>query len=213
MAIGTNSIIHYTKTLETLIAILGDLGFKYKYCSEKIVTRGNHNYSFAIAMVSFCDIPLSDYKKHFLKNSKRSDDNLGYYGDYGIGLSGRWSEINGLNPVMYIDKNSHLSTSLRHSAENLLKNETLLENLNTNLYTFYTKNVKGQLKRVGKSNIEGYRFYDEREWRYVPSKAELRGVPRVLNNSKYLSEKDLYNSKISRNRLKFSIEDITYIII
>ena len=126
MAIGTNSVIHYTRTKDILFQILRDLGFKYQYCSEKIVTRGNHSYSFAIAMVSFCDIPLSDYKKHFLRNSKNSEKNLGYYGDYGIGLSRNWVEENGLNPVMYVDQKSHISTSLRHSAEVLFHNESEL---------------------------------------------------------------------------------------
>lgn len=211
MAIGTNSVIHYTSKIETLYSILNDLGFRFKYCSEKVVTRGNKNFSFAIAMVSFCDIPLSEYKKHFLKNTKKSDENLGYYGDYGIGLSREWVEDNGLNPVLYIDQKSLLSTSIRKSAELIFKDNK--ESIDSDLYPFYSKNVKGKLERTGQKLIEGYRFYDEREWRYVPEKKEINNNPRVLDSEKYESDKQFYNNKIALPRLKFKIEDIVYIIV
>jgi hypothetical protein len=37
----------------------------------------------------------------------------------------------------------------------------------------YTKNYSGTLKRDGKT-IPNYRFYDEREWRYVPEMSDPR---------------------------------------
>lgn len=84
MAISANNIIHYTKKFDTVLSILEELQFRLSYCSEQIRTRGSQKFSFAIAMVSFCDIPLSDYKKHFgdIKGRK-----MGYYGDYGLGMT------------------------------------------------------------------------------------------------------------------------------
>lgn len=84
MSISTNSIIHYTSSIDVLKQILLDQGFKVKYCLEKVTTRGGQSYSLGVAMVSFCDIPIAEYKKYF-KN--QSNNYLGYYGDYGIGVS------------------------------------------------------------------------------------------------------------------------------
>lgn len=93
MAISTNSIIHYTNSLDAIKGILKE-GFRIKYCSEKI-ELGNGSSNAAHPMISFCDIPLSDSIQHF-----------DAYGRYGIGLSKKWAIENGVNPVLYIDKKS-----------------------------------------------------------------------------------------------------------
>ncbi|MFC3199881.1 abortive infection system antitoxin AbiGi family protein [Parapedobacter deserti] len=210
MAISTTSVIHYTKEFSILKKILKEGGFKYKYCVEKVNTRGKKNYRFAIAMVSFCDIPLSEYKKHFYKKTKKNT--LGYYGDYGIGLNYKWVSSQGLNPVIYIESNSVLSTSVRHSAERLLSN--LSDDIinDENLYPFYTKNFKGLLERDN-IKVDGYRFYDEREWRFVPTAKLLNNKPNILDAATYENNKDYFNEAIERQRLQFSVEDISYIII
>ncbi|MDA3779645.1 MAG: abortive infection system antitoxin AbiGi family protein, partial [Bacteroidales bacterium] len=110
MAISSNSIIHYTKELTRLESIIKSKGFRICYCSEKVNTRGGKSYSFAIPMVSFCDIPIVEYKKHFYHTKGKK---LGYYGDYGIGLNKSWATKNGLYPVVYIDYNSFTGTGLR----------------------------------------------------------------------------------------------------
>ena len=63
MPISTNSIIHYTKKLDTLKMILKE-GFKIKYCVESLIIENKAMHS-CHPMISFCDIPLSESSKHF----------------------------------------------------------------------------------------------------------------------------------------------------
>jgi len=100
MAISTNSIIHYTRKYDTITSVLQE-GFRIKYCAEAL-KLGNDKFSkTAHQMISFCDIPLSNSKQHFSA-----------YGRYGIGLSKDWAKRNGVNPVIYIDKNSLIAESI-----------------------------------------------------------------------------------------------------
>lgn len=70
MALSANSLIHYTSNIDNLLGIINSQGFKFSYYIEKIKTRGGQNFNAAIAMISFCDIPLSGYKKHFYNKKK-----------------------------------------------------------------------------------------------------------------------------------------------
>ena len=93
MSLSTNSVIHYTDSLSNIKGILKN-GFRIKYCLETFISKESY-FSGAFAMVSFCDIPLSETKNHIKS-----------YGGYGIGLSKEWATENGMNPVLYIDKDS-----------------------------------------------------------------------------------------------------------
>jgi len=209
MAISANSIIHYTDKFEKLQNILSDGGFQVNYSLEKVVTRGNKSFSLAIPMVSFCDIPISEYKKHFfkLKNKKT----LGYYGDYGLGLTKKWAEKNGLNPVLYIESNSFVGTSLRHTVERIVKNHYQLPNSLVH-FPCYTKNHQGPLERDGKIVDRAYRFYDEREWRYVPLQDQIKG-PLFIPGKEYSVEKKYWNDRLRNTQLSFDLDDISYIIV
>ena len=100
MAISTNSVIHYTDTLDKLKGIL-EHGFKVKYCIETLITKGNKKVDGAYPMVSFCDIPLSAISSH-----------VDSYGYYGIGLSKTWAKTKGLNPVLYVDQDSDIGEAI-----------------------------------------------------------------------------------------------------
>lgn len=78
----------------------------------------------------------------------------------------------------------------------------------------YIKNYQGELIRNNKLIEKNYRFSDEREWRFCPSKSMLKGGEYFIDkHDDYLKYKDKYNSKLSSLRLKFTPDDITYIII
>lgn len=203
MAISTNSIIHYTDSLDVLKLILNE-GFKIKYCAESLRLGSNKGSDAAHPMISFCDIPLSNSMQHF-----------DAYGKYGIGLSKEWAVKNGVNPVLYIDHNSLFAESLYE----LLKQR---RDKNTNLTVeqkklilqikAYAKNYSGPLKRKA-VDIPNYRFYDEREWRLVPSPEDINDASFSISLSTYKKDKEKYNSMIADCRIKFEPKDISYVIV
>lgn len=162
-------------------------------------------------MVSFCDIPLADYKKHFY--NKKNTGDLGYYGDYGIGLSKTWARNNGLNPVLYVDSKSHVSTSLRKDFERFMRNDGRTETSTPHQMFLYAKNYEGELFRKGTLKKKDYRFYDEREWRIVPDSRQLDNNPVVLDANIYKENTAAFQRRIEANLLKFDLKDISYIIV
>lgn len=213
MAISTNSIIHYTKTLKNLFGILEN-GFSLKYCKEEFFISKTKSLRYAYPMICFCDIPLSEVKNH-----------LSSYGHYGIGLSKEWAVRKKLNPVLYLEKESTLTMSIFQQAkrisenqEEVAKNPTLKkidevwrQELLTN--TSYMKNYEGNLIVKGKE-YSNYRFYNEREWRHVPTKEELGANLRTIPIVSYEKDKDSYNKELQKIKLEFDLsKDISYIIV
>lgn len=202
MAISTNSIIHYTGSYEALASILKE-GFRVKYCLEKLHLHDETSNA-AHPMISFCDIPLSDSTQHFSA-----------YGRYGIGLSKDWAIKNGINPVIYIDKNSLFAKSIEGFIKERRKgdsNLTLQQKGEILRIKSYAKNYSGLLNRNG-VNQDNYKFYDEREWRLVPGKETLNSANFSIGASEYNKDKDKHNQKLADIRIKFQAEDISYIIV
>lgn len=213
MAISTTSVIHYTDRIANLKSILTSQAFKLKYCCEELDISLDTPLSSAIPMVSFCDIPLSEIKNH-----------IDSYGSYGIGLTKSWAKKSGLNPVLYLEKESKLSTLLRNQVDRImesLEREEKGENIDEGTQSLksdflklisYCKNYEGALIR-GKVNEESYRFYDEREWRYVPTKEDLGKASYIIHADKYKPEKTKYNNTLKNIQLSFAFSDITYLIV
>lgn len=202
MSISTNSIIHYTNEIAKLKLIVKE-GFKIKYCAERLIL-GRGRSEAAHPMVSFCDIPLSESKKHFKA-----------YGKFGIGLKKEWAIERGVNPVLYIDHNSLFAKSLQRLMAERRKSKTnLTEEQSKDILQIkaYAKNYSGPLKRRGIED-QNYKFYDEREWRIVPKSEEINNVPFSISLSKYEKNKDTFNQRISDCRIKFEAKDISYIIV
>ena len=110
---SANTLLHFTRNAENLINILID-GFYPRCCMENLEFIYNHGTDqlattgFAIPMVCFCDIPLSQISNHVEK-----------YGGYALGLSKEWGESNGINPVMYELPNSNAIETIRESENHL----------------------------------------------------------------------------------------------
>lgn len=218
MPVSNNSVVHYTKNIENLSSILKMRAFCLKYCLETIDICINDNYNkpveVAIPMVSFCDIPFTQIKKHSSN-----------YGCYGIGLSKDWAIRRCLNPVVYLANNSWLKGQLMElyihidffkqrdqdnfNANTMKKNRELcqLENDLTKLFCC----VKNYFGDVPSRGIKNYTFYDEREWRFVAFQG--CGLAHIIEKTRYEKEKETLNKKAKEVLLEFNYKDITYIIL
>ena len=217
MSLSSNSVIHYTKSLTNLKGIIEKRKFHLGYCTDYIREENkaeNAHFEIAVPMVCFCDIPFTEVSKLTKE-----------YGCYGIGLSKKWAMEKGLNPVLYFDSKSkatrilnaieYLSNSIvnytneeniAHKSQNLKKEyEGLLG---------YIKNYKNISSKVGKIPPD-YIFYNEREWRYVPSESDLNEneLDLLLQKEGYESNKTFYNERAKKYSLDFNDSDITYIIV
>ncbi|MEQ1536029.1 MAG: abortive infection system antitoxin AbiGi family protein, partial [Burkholderiaceae bacterium] len=178
MPLSANTLIHFTNNKDALKKILEE-HFKIFHCKENIVFP-TKNATYIAPMVSFCDIPLSQVKDHIAK-----------YGDYGIGMTKEWGIKKGLNPVLYISKESNFAKNLDAVFRGYLKHpnnsETNLEEKELALHDIlrHIKNYEGPLKRKDIA-IDNYRYSDEREWRYTPDFKEDCAI--VLSNKEYSSE-------------------------
>lgn len=201
MPLSSNSIIHFTKNKSSLEGILRD-NFKIRLCKEKIIL-GGEPLETHIPMVSFCDIPLSNIKDH-----------IGKYGQYGIGLTKEWAQRKKLNPVLYVEKNSHLSGSLLNSIMNSLKPSLHTKELMENVDVLrYLKNYQADLERESE-NHHDYRFSDEREWRFVPHYGtDFCNFMLGSKDSISAEQWDDTCGKLDKLVLSFEPNDIKYIII
>ncbi len=126
-------------------------------------------------MVCFCDIPLSHAKVHMKR-----------YGKYGIGLSKDWGIKNKISPVLYAHNKSEIFIYIAKLFSQVNNNEDNIIHLQ-GIFSM-VKPYKGKLQKNGKE----IRFYDEREWRFVP-------------RSSYSISKKIYNNPRKRSKLKSSI--------
>lgn len=235
MTVSTNSVFHFTSKKSNLNSILKDGGFKMKYCLEEY-NLSTEGFAGSIPMVSFCDIPLSKSFKHIQS-----------YGSYSLGLSKEWASQYGLNPVLYIEDGSIASQLIEpflvdtltndpygdikkrklmtqtsdseYKIEDIFRGERA-RNINASVALLsFIKNHEGRLERKNKKPIEKYRFYDEREWRYVPTAEEFERAklvyypfctPSEHEESKKNNGKDIFLPKLL---LPFSAKDIDYVLV
>ena len=207
-AISSNTLFHFVDKREWLIEVLKN-NFRARYCLEKLdcifpEDSRRDFWSVGIPMTCFCDLPLSSTYRH-----------LEMYGGYGIGLTKQWGKSKGLSPILYVHDKSPLRKTVRASISalvyNLLDDNKNIAHLSDELIDTicFTKPYEGDFHRKGEV-IPNHRFYDEREWRFVPE------------NAIRLSEKDLKDEEIKENHykildssliLEFTPDDIRYIIV
>jgi len=217
MSLSSNTLFHFTNSFETIKSILKN-GFYISYCEES---------KNVIPMVSFCDIPLSQARFH-----------LTNYGNYVIGMNQKGGIKNKLNPVLYFEPDSHIS-NLSNEIDDILKNEIdditynflskiksepnsekLIEivHMFIRLLEFkievsrLTKPYSGEL-HTSKINLDNYKFYDEREWRYIPPK-EVGKFELGMSFEDYeVYKKSHSKPHFKENSLTFKAKDVQYIIV
>ncbi len=112
----------------------------------------------AIPMVSFCDLPLSLIGKH-----------LKEYGSFGVGLKKSWGTRNGVAPVIYTHSRAKTRPAVARLTNRARKHCDRAALKDLMFLAAYTKLFEGHSWRNGRVQKRKIRFYDEREWRYVPS--------------------------------------------
>lgn len=200
MSLHSNSLFHFTEK-KYLINILEN-NFIPHFCRERL-SIGKSNLDYWVPMVSFCDIPLSQVKDHIEE-----------YGKYAIGLNRIWVDNSKLNPVLYYKSNSvlfekyyHLLASMREKAINWdpALQEDFLDDYYGAKYLFaFFKPYIGYDFKAEKEKV----FYDEREWRYIPTS---------ISDDDYMVPewdfKETMNDKVKNDKLCFEPKDISYIVI
>lgn len=216
----TNELFHFTSK-ENLLGII-DNGFYPKY---------NFEYTFlsqyfdrpcsmiVVAMVSFCDIPPHLAEEHSNK-----------YGKYGIGLNKEWGYKNLLNPIVYLPHSSKLSAAFAALANSFsgyiaqkgdsMKVVGMISQAlksSTDLGCFL-KQYERQKEEVivingNRQVLPKGRFYDEREWRYVPFDKSINELL-VIPASEFHKTEEINqeNEKLQDYKLEFDLKDITHIL-
>lgn len=195
MALSSNSFFHFTSEIKYLSDILAK-GFWPRYCKE--YGWGKEYVDFALPMVCFCDIPLTQIHPH-----------AEFYGGYGIGIRRSWIIKNKcITPVQYVSLKSIEYNYIKRLLTQL-KNDKLSEDGYKKLSL--VKKVSGDV--FNKQNIQvRKKLYDEREWRYVPNFTQINSLLIKLNKKDTFDTNTLSESTKDK-RVPFSYEDIRYIII
>ena len=197
MVLSTNTLFHFTNSIEVLFKILEE-GFWPKY-SKETGWDGVGKPQFAIPMVSFCNIPLSQIERH-----------ISYYGNYGIGISMDWAVTEeNIQPVLYITRKAI------PNIYDVVKDDSNEKKKNKSRWLFFLSRIKPYIGwnwecKESKQTINDYLYYNEREWRYIPE-----GLSEAQQCIDVREDIDLkpYNQKMKEYSLKVPLPEIKYIIV
>ncbi len=198
-----HTLFHFTSSKETLKLIL-EHGFWPRYCLEDIRWVGQEGADYiAFPMVCFCDIPLG-----------RIADHVGFYGEFGLGMTKEWAYANGLNPILYLATDNNLSTELRDLNSHAGKLEEAEREVAKKTMRFIYMHVKpadGHMLVDGRPQSK--EFYQESEWRFVPKHEDVEAY---LKKSVFEDERALEeNNRKSKEHcsLQCTPKDIKYIFV
>lgn len=203
----SNTLFHFTNSFDILTKILEN-GFWPRYSLEdaRWYKKPGIDFSMAIPMVCFCDIPLS-----------RIEDHTTTYGKYGLGMTKEWAIKKGLNPILYISQRSPLCTHIQniydkfHSLDDEAEGFFELLGLDLTKLMSFTKPLQGFM--ASRTFLGEKDFFQENEWRYVPStRAVMHWIPRetYMDPAKLEAENSL---TLEHCTLNMEPADIKYIFV
>lgn len=197
MGLSSNILWHQTN-YNSLRKILKGKRLLCAYSVEDVADMTGQNLAFP--MVSMCDLPLSEFTEF-----------QGKYDHYSIGLSREWGSKNKFTPIWYYEAKSRVPQMLRREILNAANNNS--DSITSLIGILsYMKKVEGPLP---KHNYSTYRFYDEREVRFVPSfEYVLRGGDKpFLTETEYADYKATNGSPVINAYVAFDWSDVRYIIV
>jgi hypothetical protein len=201
MNVSANAVFHFTKSFERLLGILRE-EFNPRYNMEDLssVIPELPLYQQRIPMTCFCDIPLGAIAGHSQ-----------CYGSYGIGLTKDWAEKRGLNPILYLRRASRVSKYIKDLLVGFREHMNLSRDPGfVQAFYEFTSHVKAYA-----DDRSGRVFYNEREWRYVPTIPSDRFYAR-LSMEDYADETKRRPAEREldlHHRLGFEPDDIRYLIV
>lgn len=221
--LSTDELFHFT-SFENLKGIIRS-GFFPKYNLEHTLLSNAFNRPAAvelIPMVCFCDIPLALVHEH-----------SGKYGKCAIGLDKDWGNEFGLNPVIYVSPNSILGDAISALGNSFdgYKSSMIADASDISIFNMISLNFIGvrqlayyvkQYEQLKEEHIcfddkhdhclKTGRFYDEREWRYVPPNSW--DDMWLLDHSTFFDKEKMIgaNEVMKKHVLKFRLNHIQYII-
>ena len=107
-------------------------------------------------------------------------------------LTKEWGVRNGVSPLLYVDNQSETTKSLKKIFEEYHKNSMHHKSIwemgqAVMRFLRFTKPYEGQFWRNG-TYLQGIRFYDEREWRFVPEVKEEDDLAPWISKENYLDD-------------------------
>lgn len=244
MSLSSKTLFHFTREKKHLLSILKN-GLYIRYSLETYGKILKNNSELVLPMSCYCDIPLSQISEHTKKYGSYS---IGLTKDWGIknGLSPVLythhksetakllnSLTHNLSNVFDIDdseenkkilKSYGLSkdeVNLVEDGKNILnkkikkKNRELSEQLGH--FLKYIKPYDG-IGYSGGIEFKKVRFYDEREWRYVPPKKLLKKIEiKDIYKRKFYTDpvkRRYINIKLAKHiKLIFEPKDVRFIVV
>lgn len=205
MGLSSNTLWHQTKK-EGLKGIIKDRCLYISYSLEDI-TSNRYNAKFAYPMISVCDLPLAETGNYLKK-----------YGDYTIGLCAEWGRKNHFSAVWYCDQNSF---ALKTIVEMLAKKvsdygEKVEDDTDYQKIVYILSYIKQYEGPLPKRHYKKCRFYDEREFRYVPDAETLSAIGEKQMLWDYDAYKKAHKNSalLSKNlNIPFEWEDVKFIIV
>ncbi|MBD2753746.1 abortive infection system antitoxin AbiGi family protein [Spirosoma validum] len=199
---------------------------------EKDLT-GSHQVTHYIPMICFCDIPLTSLVKHM---NVYSSFGLGLTKEWAIAKklnpimyvneeSDYFGRIAGM--LFMLDMTFRMLQEPYSQIENHfpnLHNNANFEKIGTmnifqgqlfsDLYKYIKTHLKPyQTKNVYRNQPPPYRYYDEKEWRYVPFLPDSEKLPSLIEGILADDKIAALNKQMEKHPLSFTPKDVKYILV
>ena len=157
-----------------------------------------------------CDIPIERLFNHKKK-----------YGQYGIGFKKEWAIRNKLNPLFYLHKESSITKSISYMVSYMKKKKDDGELENDLEFESAYMGINCLFMVSKYYEKDKTRYYDEREWRWIPDLPKgfkyCLSCDNDITDSEFKKDTTLieHQNKINESGiiLDFTLDDVTHIFI
>lgn len=195
--LSSGALFTFTTKMDYLISML-EFGIKPRYIFERIPIP-NKTWYYTVAAKCFCDIPLGKIKSH-----------LNWFGNYGLGIKMGYLKDKGVSPIIYIHQRSNwILDNLKKGGLSELRKYPTLPFLKRYYGDDYKREDDGSYVRKSR------KFYDEREWRYIPKENNLEtgdNFKLIKDGLEHIRQINI-NAPFTNSSLQITPNDVEYIII